>query len=278
MSVFETVLDWFGATGDIYKPDVDTTNKILQQHSFYALDDLYLGYGSLKTIESTGATEIDSVENVDKPLLVMRFSPYNQPQVDLLSEAIARCKKSDRYRENKYLVTANTEVSVTSTVVINKYIVYAGLDFNGALAIFANKLYGYPDAVAEYSKWASANNLRDYDKSYNYFGNGNINNLNPVNIGSTVDSNGYYSGDINPTTGLHVDGGLIEIGTYDTQELAIAAGNTYLISNGYPKKVGGYFLDDSFAANNVSPIIIIGFKQISSVSTTTTTTVINPLT
>ncbi len=100
MSIFDTILPWFSLQPDIYKPD--SANRINQQYDFYSIFDLYLGYQEQDTDESTGASTLDPKENVNNPLLVSRFSPWKQPTIDLLTEAINRCSVIDRYRENTY--------------------------------------------------------------------------------------------------------------------------------------------------------------------------------
>lgn len=96
MNIFRTDLPWLNSSDDRYLPT--NANRILQQYDRYAIFDLYLGY-QVKDKNLNTNTITLTEEYINNPFLVNRFTPYNQPQVDLLSEAISRCKLIDRYKE-----------------------------------------------------------------------------------------------------------------------------------------------------------------------------------
>lgn len=106
---FNQPLPWLAS--DPYLPSVG--NRINQQYDRWSINDLYLGYGN----------NLDTEETID-PFLVGRCSPYKQPIVDLLSEAISRVNQIDRYREDVYDVKRQITNSVTRVKSV-EVIVYA---------------------------------------------------------------------------------------------------------------------------------------------------------
>lgn len=120
-------MPWFnnlGINSDAYKPI--GANSILQQYDYYAIHDLYLGYGK-KNINDLSLAQVVDGDVLD-PFLVLRFNPWFQPQVDLLTEAINRCTIADRYRENTY------DVITPKVRLIHKEFIYYTLTSEPAYA------------------------------------------------------------------------------------------------------------------------------------------------
>jgi hypothetical protein len=136
MANFNQSLPWLA--DDSYLPSIG--NRINQQYDRWSINDLYLGYGN----------NLDTDETID-PFLVARCSPHKQPTVDLLSEAITRVNRIDRYREDVYDIkrqVTNYITRVKSVEVIVYATFYRHYGYYGAdiyVSQFSNPpfLYGF---------------------------------------------------------------------------------------------------------------------------------------
>lgn len=112
---FNQVLPWL--ISDQYLPTTPTkiTN---QQYDKYSINDVYLGFTIETENETTQIKKIEQSEYID-PFLVQRCSPYKQPYTDLLSEAINRVDKFDRYKEYEYTLRRLSEDRIYYWGVVN---------------------------------------------------------------------------------------------------------------------------------------------------------------
>lgn len=159
-TVFDTVLPWFLNSVDRFKPE--TTNRILQQYDYYGIYDLYLGYANRELNETDNT--MDESTGVDCKFLTLRCHPYNQPVIDLLTEAINRHNYLDRHRVDEYQVTAN--IAETYTVTDVEVVIYYGLTSSDWSAVIAGKALGIQVAIDEWDFWDSL--TESIDTSYYY--------------------------------------------------------------------------------------------------------------
>jgi hypothetical protein len=156
---FNQPLQWLNS--DPYLPI--NGNRINQQYDKYSINDLYLGYAIQEKNTSTSVKTIESSEVID-PFLVQRCSPYKQPIVDLLSEAISRAGKIDRYREDIYDVKKQITNTITRIASVD-YCVYARFITNDILwdSSFAN-----PQFLNGFYNHTIDGNLLAYPELNNY--------------------------------------------------------------------------------------------------------------